>query len=254
MANGEKQAFCTISDCNKHSPPNIMAHLIPVIRHFMETKPGITKLYLQSDSPTTQYRGKEMFYLTTQYLPTVFPALTSIVYGYSEAGHGKGAVDGVGGWAKNMTDAAVVAGLDIYDARDMVNHLKTKSDKTLIMLIDSEAHKEVEVKIPKNLKTFEGTMKVHSFTWEKEKCNEIHFGSLSCRKCEAGQPCSHFGFSNSPLTYIPIKSVDETEDDDPPPLPVPENKQGKRKPKVNDWIAVLYAAYWYPGKFVFSEY
>lgn len=70
-----------------------------------------------------------MFYLISQYLPLLFPNITSIHYGYSESGHGKGAVDGIGGWCKSTVDTAVATGTDIHTVEQIVEILKEKSKK-----------------------------------------------------------------------------------------------------------------------------
>ena len=140
-----------------------------------------------------------MFWLITQYLTSVFPQITDISYGYSEGGHGKGAADGIGGWSKHTLDSAALLGQDLRNAQDMVNFLRKKSERTIILHIESAAAEEVQKVILSTLMPFEGTMRMHAFTWTKEYPQTLHFGSLSCIECETGTECVLFKMPNSSL-------------------------------------------------------
>lgn len=92
-----KEAFCPISESERHDAASVAAHLIPIIERYLELFPLMTNLHLLSHGPTIQYRNKTYFYLLTQLISERFPQLLSITHNFSEAGHGKGGPDGVGG-------------------------------------------------------------------------------------------------------------------------------------------------------------
>lgn len=58
-SDGLRQSSCTVSECRQHGPPEIIAHLKPLLKKMVEEE-EIYELHFQSDSPVNQYRGKEM--------------------------------------------------------------------------------------------------------------------------------------------------------------------------------------------------
>lgn len=91
-------AFCSISPSRRHDPTAIWAHLDPVLGMIRQRFPEVKKLHFFSDGPATQYRQKGNFYLlSTEPYKLGFE---NINWNYFEAGHGKGAPDGVGGALK----------------------------------------------------------------------------------------------------------------------------------------------------------
>ena len=80
-------SFCTVSDCLKHSPAGIWAHLDPILTYLRkETTSDI--VHFISDGPTPQYRNKQNFYLMSTKLFTY--GFKSATWNFLEAGHGKG--------------------------------------------------------------------------------------------------------------------------------------------------------------------
>lgn len=257
----EKKSFCTVSKSTRKDPSAIMAHLSPILEKHLT--PGITSLHLQSDSPSNQYRNKNMFYLVTQYIPQKFPQLTEIFYNYTEAGHGKGACDGVGAKAKNICDAAVKSGKDVNTFEITVEVLKEKCKKIYIDTVEETPMKDIDKLIPDSLETFKGTMAAHQFTWTKEFPKKVHFNSVSCYACKPGTECKHFKLENSPWLLVAPEAEEIVDEDDPLPVPVATaNKRNKGSKASNqhqqgaihkgDWIAVKYGQHWYPGMFFFN--
>ncbi|CAH2101592.1 unnamed protein product [Euphydryas editha] len=68
---------------------------------YLKKSPNIT-----TDSPSSQYRNKYIFYIMTQ-LQNVFSSLKSVTWNYQEVGHGKGTPDGVGAVVKRTADYQV---------------------------------------------------------------------------------------------------------------------------------------------------
>lgn len=112
-ASDTKQAFCTASKQLKHDPIAIVNHLQPI---FEVIGPNITTLNFLSDSPSSQYRNKSMFYSMFHFIIPSFPNLNKLTWNYSESGHGKGAPDGIGAVVKRTADKVVSS-----NAEDIAN-------------------------------------------------------------------------------------------------------------------------------------
>ena len=98
------QGFATLLKSLRRDPSVKIVHIKKILDVYLITSPKITKLHNMSDGPTTQYRNKKMFYLITQYLRQCCTQLKDITYNFSEAGHGKSSVDGIGGYLKKCAD------------------------------------------------------------------------------------------------------------------------------------------------------
>nr|CAI5866096.1 unnamed protein product [Callosobruchus analis] len=105
------QSFCTLSESLEHGPGAIWAHLYPLVKRLIDNE--IKVLHFLSDSPSTQYRNKKMFAFITNQMYDYFPEVQSVTWNYHEAGHGKGAPDGIGGVCKRTADRIVAQGTDI---------------------------------------------------------------------------------------------------------------------------------------------
>ena len=115
------QPFCTISDCMDHSPYAIWAYLHPVLKELKHNFSQVKVVHFFSDSPSTQYRQKKMFYLFCTKLYEL--GFSYGTWNYFESGHGKGAPDGVGGALKRCADNLVANGTDVPDASSFYRHV-----------------------------------------------------------------------------------------------------------------------------------
>ncbi|KAL2099380.1 hypothetical protein ACEWY4_005860 [Coilia grayii] len=117
----EHMCFGTISPSKEKSPPAIWVHLSPILDEVKAFYPSIEVVHFFSDGPTTQYRQKGNFFLlSTEHLNRGFKRST---WNFFEAGHGKGAPDGVGGHLKRTADKLVSQGRDIGSAQDLYRAL-----------------------------------------------------------------------------------------------------------------------------------
>jgi len=85
-----------------------------------------------------------MFYLVTHYLSkvgTIFRRLSNITWNFSEAGHGKGVPDGIGGFLKKLLDDLIRRGIDIPDFNVLVDELK---DRVTSVFISTVSNQEIE--------------------------------------------------------------------------------------------------------------
>lgn len=115
--------FASLSDCLEHGPSGIWAHLDPVIKYIQEASPVKLKMiHFISVGPTTQYRSRTNFLLTsTKIFQHGFIGGT---WNFLEAGHGKGAPDGVGAVVKRQADTMVnTRGKDVTCAAELLQGL-----------------------------------------------------------------------------------------------------------------------------------
>lgn len=95
------KSFCTISESTNHSPQGIWAHMDPVLQQIRTTMPEVKCMHFISDGPTTQYRSKNNFYLFNKLIHSKY-GFSRSTWNFTEAGHGKGAADGVGKLSKEL--------------------------------------------------------------------------------------------------------------------------------------------------------
>jgi hypothetical protein len=116
----ETLCFSTLSDSTRHDPCAIWSYLMPVLNHLHDRFPEAGILHFISNSPATQYRSKINFYLFCTLLHQLWQSpIGMATWNYPEAGHGKGAPDGVGGLLKRTADRLVSLGSDLPNAVDV---------------------------------------------------------------------------------------------------------------------------------------
>ncbi|KAH3810303.1 hypothetical protein DPMN_138693 [Dreissena polymorpha] len=81
----------------------------------------------------------------------------SVNWSYTEAGHGKGAPDGVGAVVKREADRLVSHGTDITAAQQLCTLLNDNLNVQMFYISD----KEFSLSTSHNLQTVKGTMKIH---------------------------------------------------------------------------------------------
>ncbi|XP_063219235.1 uncharacterized protein LOC134529268 [Bacillus rossius redtenbacheri] len=198
-----KKAYCTLSDSLRHDPVAIMAHLQPIFTEIKQLVLSITSLHFLSDGPSTQYRNRKMFALST-YIASCFPVAESITWNYSESGHGKGAPDGLGGTLKHTAEYLVAQGKDISDFSTRVLELTDHVKGITVISVPKECIEQfsntLDLRTPK---PFKGTLRVHQVTWARNETNSrLHFRRLSCFRCRPSR--SHYD-----IGYLDISNDDE---------------------------------------------
>ena len=156
---GGAESFCSLSDSKRHDAPSIWAHLMPILDWIQESFPLVKHLYFLSDGPTTQYRNK-----TNMYLMSTIPAdrgFISVNWIFTEAGHGKGAPDGVGAAVKRRADAIVSSGKDITNCADLMQNLSNQESKTRLLTVNAIDIEAVDKMLGPNIPILKGIMKIH---------------------------------------------------------------------------------------------
>ncbi|KAL0821918.1 hypothetical protein ABMA28_005315 [Loxostege sticticalis] len=175
------QSYCTLSDSTDHSPAAIWAHLKPILIDIRTKHPEIDTVHVFSDGPATQYRQKKNFYLFKLYLEDL--DFKKGTWNFSEAYHGKGAADGIGGVIKRLLDTKVSHGIDVLNTSVAYAVLKEDTNVNLFCVNESDIS---EIK-NRNQTAFEAlvpipdTMKIHQIQADSENCsNEVKYRVLSC--------------------------------------------------------------------------
>nr|CAI5869416.1 unnamed protein product [Callosobruchus analis] len=128
-------SHCTISSNLSHGVGAIWAHLKPVLATLPST---IQNIHFLSDGPVTQYRNKSMFYFLGCKLNEMYPNVTRFTWNYHEAGHGKGAPDGVGATCKRMADDVIARGGDISDIKKFAAVVRERCPSIRVSVIEEE--------------------------------------------------------------------------------------------------------------------
>lgn len=228
------QSFCTVSEVLDHNAPAVMAHIKPVLQELITKKPDIENLHFISDSVSAQYRNKTIFNLMQERIPSLFPKLKKITWNYTEAGHGKGAPDGVGGTVKRIADEAVCQGQDIYNFETFFELLRQKTNKILCLTVTEEMIEE-ERRMIEEVSPLKGTMDVHQACWLLNEV-KMKFRRLSCFSNQCEKICIFYHLSE--------KSMQPTSKE----IDIESCIDEKQSFKLGDWVAVAFQDNWYPGK------
>ena len=156
-----KKSFCTVSESLKHDSAAIIAHLMPILSKYLRKYPKVCNLHIISDSPSTQYRNKNSFFLLSTYLPQKFSQIRTITHSFTESGHGKSAADGVGSTVKRTADDAVAHGNDVSNINAFMTILKQDIKNIDLDIVTTEDINTVSKITCDHLQPFKGTMSVH---------------------------------------------------------------------------------------------
>lgn len=188
-------SFSTLSNCMRHDPCAIWCYLKPVLEHLLEVNPAIEIVRFISDSPATQYRCRNNFMLfCTRLYDICRGKLRAASWDYMEAGHGKGAPDGLGAVLKRTADRLVSNGHDLSTADKVYCALNSaQSGIKLFYVADSEVDCNDTILQQKPVKSVTGTMKIrqlHSSSYGTMKhrvlscyCSDDKYRMCDCFSC-----------------------------------------------------------------------
>ena len=117
----------------RHDPAAITAHVTKILNFYLPQLPNA---------------NRKMFYLVTQFLPRCYPQISNISYNFSEAEHGKGPADGVGGSLKKLADDKVKYEQDIPDFETLVSTLHDCIKTVHINGVKAEEIETIDVVLP----------------------------------------------------------------------------------------------------------
>lgn len=182
--------FCTVSEERRHDAIASCGHLKPIFKEIKNLIPNLSKMHFVSDGPSSQYRNRKMFVLIGEYLTSLL-GISSVNWHYLEAGHGKGAADGIGGVLKRTADNLVAKGVDIPSVPVLVQQLNLHCPGVKVICVTREEVLECD-NLQLTLPKFKGTIKTHEICWAEANKNVIQVRSLTCMLCAPDQRCKHF--------------------------------------------------------------
>lgn len=192
-------SFATLSESLRHDPQAIWAHMHPVISHFLKNNPNIKKVHFLSDSPTTQYRNKTNF-LFFHTINKRYSTIEEGTWNFSEAGHGKGAPDGVGAVVKRTADRLIAEGTDITNLDTLFDKISANVENVKFWRISDENISEMDRFISSygDVVTVGGTMTIHQVTLKINLSSmKKDFRTLSCLTCSPDIVCLHYPIKKS---------------------------------------------------------
>jgi len=135
-----------------------------VLQYARERFLDIDTIHILSDGPATQYRNKKNFFLIAHYLSDMIPGIKLATWNFSEAGHGKGAPDGIGAVLKRTADRVVAQGKDVHNFVSFVHELeKNVHGVKLITVFGSDIVQFDDILLDAPIHPFIGTMKVSRY-------------------------------------------------------------------------------------------
>lgn len=183
------KSFCSVSDSLDHKAYAVWAHLNLLLEQISSEISNIRIINFFSDGPSSQYKNKSNIYYLLDIIPSLFPNVQKISWNYSESGHGKGPMDGVGGSLKRSADRKVLEGADITSAADFV---KLQDGSSVIIWEVSENDMlKFKNKLLNSIPSIPQIMKLHQITWTRKQPAFIFLRQLSCFSCEFGAACNH---------------------------------------------------------------
>ena len=102
-----QKSFAAISDHTDHKASAVFASLEPILLKYCQA--NVHHFNIISDSPTSQYRNKNVFWFMSKFCSL---KNVSIDWIYLEAGKGKGAADGIGAVVKRAFTDIILQHLD----------------------------------------------------------------------------------------------------------------------------------------------
>ncbi|WAR09094.1 hypothetical protein MAR_019052 [Mya arenaria] len=159
-------------------PAGIWGHLQPVFDFLKSMEHEKNVIHFLSDGPTTQYRNKtNMFMFSFKIFDLGYKYGT---WNYLEAGHGKGAADGIGATVKRTADSFVLTGHDVKCAED----LKCALNGSNIIQIDKALPMAAEIKaVPQTMRIHQVTTNQPGIIRTREVscfCNRIDSSGCDC--------------------------------------------------------------------------
>lgn len=194
-------SFCTVSENLDHQSHAVWAHMEPVLLKAASKHPNTKVIHFFSDGPSSQYKNRYNIFLMKTLVPRYYGKLEKMTWNYTEAGHGKGPMDGIGGVLKRRADETVNHGKDITSAQEFVDILKNTTKIDLMTIPDESfgrMKKELEGKIPE----IKNITLAKQITWSK---NCMYSRTRSCFKCAADTYCDHYTLGK---VFEPPKSAD----------------------------------------------
>lgn len=246
------QSFVTFSDDLRKTSDSVAAHIYSIVSDF----PHCKRLYVISDSPSSQYRNRNTMYLLNDICHQL--GIASFDWIFSESGHGKGPADGVGAAVKRKADHVVSHQLQsLQCAEDLLCLVEGLDSKMLAKIVTTAEINVMKNKLPMKLPDMKGILSAHQVYMTE--INHIFYRSLSCH---CAPLCACFNPTLWNLSSTGVKDAEEPQATTSLEICTeisldPNNDQeqvycgvGQPQAAVNDFVTVVYDDLWYLGKVV----
>ncbi|XP_063953700.1 uncharacterized protein LOC135153666 [Lytechinus pictus] len=253
------RSLVAISDERAHNTSTILAIITKVIPQLREMVPTLSKVFYWTDSPSSQYRNKTMFAVVGEHR-----ALYGIdaQWDYFEAGHGKGACDGIGGTVKRLADEAVkrraaviMNAHDFFAWASQERHDNPSNYKITYFFItkkDCSDCAEIIAQKWSCLKSVKGTMDIHSVIGMGSEDLHVLLRNTSCfcEKCvvKDGEYDVNLMCSGWRREHLSRRGARSSECERAPTTSKRKVKPVQIQFDTDDWVAAMYAEKWYIGK------
>jgi len=196
-------SFSTLSDSMRHDPYAIWCYLQPVLEHVLEAHASVDTVRFISDSPSMQYRCKTNFFLfCTRLYDICSGRVKAASWDFMEAGHGKGAPDGLGAVLKRTADRLVGSGHDMSSANIVFSSLNAaQSGIKLFFVTDEDVLRNDGIVPSTQLQPVKGTMTIRQL-------HSTSYGIMKHRmlSCYCGSDrysmCNCFNWTTVDFSYL----------------------------------------------------
>jgi len=197
--------FCTISAVLDHGVHGIWAHLRPLIICLRDAYPSVSTIHFWSDGPTSQYRNRGNMFMITSMLSLINPNIKSATWNFSEAGHGKGAMDGIGAVLKRTADRLVSQQRDITTVEQFLEEVSPACPGVRLYEIPDQHFQQIQEWMPKTIPSVPSIMKMHQVVWSERQKSHLFLRELSCFECL--EVCSHHCLNKGVIQTLSSTSV-----------------------------------------------
>jgi len=239
-------SFCTISDSKQHDPNGIWTYLDPVLKLIKEQYPRVNIIHFFSDGPATQYRQKlNFYYFCTKIQLYGFSAGT---WNFSEAGHGKGAADGVGGALKRTADKMASLQYDISTPKLLFDVLSPTKSNILLFYVSADVVSATTASAPLTVPVVPGTMNIHQVLCMRY--GQIQYRDVSCF-CSADKiSCTCYEVKDFSFS----ETCTVTTNDEIPSSDLTANKKNSKHSDPDVWTPITDLTSELVGKFCIIRY
>lgn len=173
-------------------------------------------------------------------VPKYFKNLKYITWNFTEAGHGKGPMDGIGGCMKRKADEYISHGADVTCAADLVKLFR--DSKITVLEVTNDEVLAIKKKVQAlTIPPIKNIMKVHQITFSQ---GIMYSRTLSCFECQPSIYCDHYTIGEI------FKTEDnETDNETVYLFEKPKLKQKEEKKQINKQTSLVTKdPLWEPSK------
>ena len=255
-------------DDRRHDAGAVYSFLKVIVKWIKESHPNIQIVHYLTDGPTSQYKNSSIFSIVAKHENLLGVQASWL---YFEAGHGKGACDGIGAAAKRMADFFVKS-LIIHNAQDFANAGNRVPGNIRYVHESKEAiaQSRREVEDLSCHRSIQGTMKCHAVSSPQPGCIALRVTSCygDCCYSEGKWILGCSGWTTYTLfdDEQPRQPTEnESTTDERPSQPTENERTIYERPSqatdneeqrhhsnidslhVGTWVAAVYDSKWYVG-------